>query len=63
MTNGSLFPLMVSGGDVNYAGTRPIPPQIASTYSIVLNFAVTTENVSAVTVGSLTWEISGYAAR
>ena len=63
MTNGFLFPLMASGGDVNYASTRPIPPQVTSTYSIVLNFAVTAGNVNAVTAGSLTWEVCGYAAR
>jgi hypothetical protein len=63
MTNGFLFPLMVSGSDVNYVSTRPIPPQITSTYSIVLNFAVTAGNVNAVTAGSLTWEVCGYAAR
>jgi hypothetical protein len=63
MTNGYLFPLMVSGGDVNYVSTRPIPPQMTSTYSIVLNFAVTAGNVNAVTAGSLTWEVCGYAAR
>ena len=63
MTNGFLFPLMASGGDVNYVSTRPIPPQVTSTYSIVLNFAVTAGNVNAVTAGSLTWEVCGYAAR
>ena len=63
MTNGFLFPLMVSGGDVSYVSTRPIPPQITTTYSIVLNFAVTAGNVNAVTAGSLTWEVCGYAAR
>jgi hypothetical protein len=63
MTNGFLFPLMASGGDVNYVSRRPIPPQVTSTYSIVLNFAVTAGNVNAVTAGSLTWEVCGYAAR
>ena len=63
MTNGALFPLMVSGGDVNYTSTRPTPPQITSTYSIVFNFAVTAGNVNATTAGSLTWELCGYAAR
>jgi hypothetical protein len=63
MTNGINFPLMVSGGDVNYVSTRPIPPQITGTYSIALNFAVTAGNVNAATAGSLTWEVCGYAAR
>jgi hypothetical protein len=63
MTNGINFPLMVSSGDLNYASTRPIPPQITSTYNIVLNFAATAGNVNAATAGSLTWEICGYAAR
>ena len=63
MTNGAVFPLMVSSGDVSYASTRPIPPQVTSTYSIVLNFAVTAGNVNATTSGSLTWELCGYAGR
>lgn len=63
MTNGILFPLQASAGDFNYASTRPIPPQITGTYSIVLNFAVTLGNVNAATAGSLTWEVCAYAAR
>jgi ABC-type nitrate/sulfonate/bicarbonate transport system substrate-binding protein len=63
MMNGAPLPLMVSGGDVNYASTRPIPPQITSAYSIVLNFAVSAGNVNAATAGSLTWELCGYAGR
>ena len=42
---------------------RPIPPQLTGTYSVVLNFAVTTGNVNAFNAGSLDWEICGYAAR
>lgn len=38
--SGSMVPLMVSSGDSNFWSTRPIPPQLTSTYSIVLNFAV-----------------------
>src|ERR1019366_7490443 len=30
---GPLVPLMVSGGDVNYWGARPIPPQLTGTYA------------------------------
>jgi len=54
---------MVSSGDVNFWTSRPIPPQLTSTYSLVLNFAVTAGNVNAATAGSLTWEVCGYAAR
>ncbi|MEO8368098.1 MAG: hypothetical protein ABI806_02710 [Candidatus Solibacter sp.] len=60
---GTLVPLGLSGGDVNYWTARPGPPQLTSTYSIVLNFAVTSGNVNAATAGSLTWEVCGYAAR
>ena len=60
---GTLVPLMVSSGDVNYWTARPIPPQLTSTYSIVLNFAVTSGFVNAATAGVLTWEVCGYAAR
>jgi hypothetical protein len=63
MTNGINLPLMVSAGDLNSLITRPIPPQITGTYSIVLHFAVTAGNVNAVTAGLLTWEVCGYAAR
>jgi len=63
MTNSALFPLMISSGDQNYFSTRPIPPQITSTYSVVLNFAVTAGNVNAANAGLLTWEVCTYAAR
>jgi hypothetical protein len=63
MTNGTKLPLMVSGSDANFSSTRPIPPQITSTYDVVLNFAVTSGNVNAATAGVLTWEVCGYAAR
>jgi hypothetical protein len=62
MTNGVNFPLQVSAGDFNYISTRPIPPQITSTYSVVLNFAVTSGYVNAATAGVLSWEVCGYAA-
>ncbi|MBI3888908.1 hypothetical protein HY311_03935 [Candidatus Nomurabacteria bacterium] len=62
MTNGVNFPLGVGSSDTNYFSTRPIPPQITSTYGVVLNFAVTSGNVNAST-GSLTWEMCGYKAR
>jgi hypothetical protein len=60
---GAQVPLMVSSGDANFWTARPIPPQLAGTYSIVLNFAVTSGNVNAATAGSLTWEVCGYPAR
>jgi hypothetical protein len=60
---GTPVPLMVSSGDANYWSARPIPPQLSATYSIVLNFAVTSGNVNAATAGVLTWEVCGYAAR
>jgi hypothetical protein len=59
----TLVPLMVSSGDANYWPSRPDPPQLTGTYSIVLNFAVTSGNVNAATAGVLTWELCGYAAR
>lgn len=63
LTNGILFPLMVSSGDANYVATSPIPPQITTTYDVVLNFAVTAGNVNAANAGLLTYEVCGYAAR
>jgi hypothetical protein len=59
---GTLVPLMVSSGDANFWTARPIPPQLSGTYSIVLNFAVTSGYVNAATAGVLTWEVCGYAA-
>ena len=60
---GTLVPLMISSGDTNFWTARPIPPQLAGTYSVVLNFAVTSGNVNAAAAGVLTWEMCGYAAR
>ena len=60
---GALVPLMISSGDSNFWTARPIPPQLTGTYSVVLNFAVTSGNVNAATAGTLTWEVCGYAAR
>ena len=60
---GALVPLMVSSADANYWTARPIPPQLTGTYSVVLNFAVTSGNVNAATAGALTWEVCGYSAR
>jgi hypothetical protein len=64
MTNGINFPLMASSGDVNYISTRPMPPQITSSYGIVLNLIeVGGTGLNALTAGSLTWEVCSYAAR
>jgi hypothetical protein len=60
---GTQFPLMVSSGDTNYWSARPVPPQLTSTYNVVVNFTVTSGNVNAATAGQLTWELCGYAAR
>ena len=42
---------------------RPAPPQLGTTYSVVLNFAMTTGNVNALTAGACDWRICGYAAQ
>jgi len=61
---GTAMPLQVSSGDGNYWSSRPIPPQLGTTYPIVLNFAVTSGNVNGISVGGvLTWEVCAYAAR
>jgi hypothetical protein len=60
---GALVPLMLSSGDTNFWTARPIPPQLTGTYSLVLNFSVTSGNVNAATAGVLTWEVCGYAVR
>ncbi len=62
MTGGAVA-LMLAGGDANVWATRPVPPQLTGTYSLVLNFAVTSGNVNAATGGALTWEVCGYVAR
>jgi hypothetical protein len=60
---GAQVALMASSGDANFWTSRPVPPQLTGTYSIVLNFAATSGNVNAATAGVLTWEVCGYAAR
>jgi hypothetical protein len=60
---GTQVPLMVSSGDANFWTARPIPPQLTGTYSLVLNFAVTSGNVNAASAGLVTWEVCGYSAR
>ena len=39
--------LAISSGDTNFWNARPTPPQLTGTYSLVLNFAVTSGNVNA----------------
>ena len=60
---GAQIPLMASSGDANFWSARPSPPQLTSTYSIVLNFASTGDNVNAFSAGVLDWELCGYAGR
>ena len=60
---GTALPLKQSSGDINYWSARPIPPQLSSNYSIVLNFTATGANVNTATAGALSWEVCGYAAR
>jgi hypothetical protein len=60
---GAPVALMVSSGDTNFWSAHPSPPQLTSTYTVVLNFTVTSGNVNAASAGSLTWEACGYAAR
>ena len=57
---GALVPI---GSGSTFWSARPNPPQLTSTYNIVLNFAVATGNVNAFTAGSLDWRICGYAAQ
>ena len=65
--SGVSLPLKLSGGDANYWSTRPIPPQLAGTYSIVLNFLgngnLGNGSASNFTAGAVSWEVCGYAAR
>jgi hypothetical protein len=60
---GAQVPLMVSSGDTNFWTARPIPPQLTGTYSIVLNFAVTSGTVNTASAGAVTWEMCGYSVR
>lgn len=61
---GTSMALQVSSSDANYWSAKPIPPQLSSTYSIVLNFftpyyyatgTVTTNGTTAVTGSGTTW--------
>ncbi|MEO8596821.1 MAG: hypothetical protein ABI759_26110 [Candidatus Solibacter sp.] len=65
--SGVAMPLKSSGGDASYWSTRPIPPQVIGTYSVVLNFSANSNlgngSASNFTAGAVTWEVCGYAAR
>jgi hypothetical protein len=54
--------IAIGSGSTPWAA-RPVPPQLTSTYSIVLNFAVATGNVNGFTAGALDWEVCGHAGR
>ncbi len=62
MTNG-LVPLMQSSGDVNLWSTRPIPPQLTGTYTLVAGFVSTGANLSTASAGAVDIEICGYKGR
>lgn len=63
--SGALMPLQVSSGETNFLSTKPIPPALTSTYSVVLNFATAvyygtgtvaaTNGSNAVTGSGTTW--------
>lgn len=57
---GASLPLQVSAGDTNYFSARPIPPQLTTTYNLVLNFAVASGNVNSATAGTLYYEVCSY---
>ncbi len=57
---GTTVALGVSSGDANYWSARPIPPQLTTSYNLVLNFVVSSGNVNGVSAGVLTWQICGY---
>jgi hypothetical protein len=57
---GTLMPLGVAGENCWYS--RPVPPQFSSSYSVVVNVASSTGDVSQLTVGNLKWELCGYSA-
>jgi len=59
---GALMPLQVSSGDANCWLAHPPPPQSSGTYNLVVNFAVTTGNVTAAagSGGVLTWRIHSW---
>lgn len=58
-----LFSIMISTGNVNNWTTRPIPPQLTTTYSIVASFISTGANLSTASAGLLDVEFCAYKAR
>lgn len=61
LTGGTTIPLMLSGGDINYQSYVPPPPQLTSTYSLVLSFVGDgTHLLNTYTAGSVTWEVCHY---
>ena len=57
---GSWFVLGVSSGDYNFWNSKPVPPQLTSTYTIVLTFAVPSGTLNVAQAGVLTWEVCGW---
>lgn len=57
---GASLALQVSAGDTNFFSSRPIPPQLTTTYDIVLAFSVASGNVNSATAGTLYYEICSY---
>lgn len=68
-TNDQLLPqfsLMQSSGSANFATDRPSPPQITSTYDLVVAFRVIVPNgafINTLTAGAVTYEACGYAVQ
>jgi hypothetical protein len=57
---GGWFDLGVSSGAFNFWNARPVPPQLTSTYTIVLIFTVPSGTLNVAEAGVLTWEICGW---
>jgi hypothetical protein len=54
------FHLGLSSGDVNFVDFTPRTPQLTSTYTLVLAFAVPSGALRSASAGVLTWEVCGY---
>ena len=57
---GGWFDLGVSSDDFNFWNARPVPPQLTSTYTIVLTFVVPSGTLNVAQAGVLTWEVCGW---
>ena len=65
--SGSIMALLQSSGDLNFWNSRPSPPQLGSTYTVVLNFSTVpyysvgtltaTNGLSAVAGAGTTWTV------